>query len=243
MSSERSFSAAGPRDGTTQVPSGVASTSANLHASISAHSLATEYFFEWGRTTTDERVTARAAAPQGTESWVSTTVTGLTPGRSIATGWWQRTRLAPRTASSIGSLRGCDPRVPSRGSTVSPIKAGESAEGRWAVVLTRHGDHDFGRLQGKLWEWRSDRADVGGEDAPAVVLVVDPGPGVEHPGSEGYASVRALQRGEDPVTPVRSATTTARSSLTSLVRASWRDRCAWRSCALETRAKPDRESR
>jgi hypothetical protein len=80
VSPERSFSTTGSPDATTQVPSGVTSTSANLHASIATHSLPTEYFFEWGRTTTKERVTARVAVPQGTESWVSTHLTGLDPG-------------------------------------------------------------------------------------------------------------------------------------------------------------------
>ena len=57
------------------------SRSAHLHASISLRILLpTAYVFEWGRTTTNERVTARAAVPLGTESWVSTPLTGLTPG-------------------------------------------------------------------------------------------------------------------------------------------------------------------
>jgi hypothetical protein len=80
VSPERSFSTWGPPEATTQAPTGVTSTSANLYAVVAPHALPTEYWFEWWRTSPEHQVTSRGTVPSGSSSWVSKTLTGLTPG-------------------------------------------------------------------------------------------------------------------------------------------------------------------
>jgi len=80
VSSERSFSTTGPPDATTEAPTEVTSGSADLHGSVSPHSLPTVYFFQWGRTGALEHTTARREVQQGSATWVSSSVTGLAPG-------------------------------------------------------------------------------------------------------------------------------------------------------------------
>ena len=77
---ERSFSTWGPPEATTQAPGDVTSTSAVLYAVVAPHALPTEYWFEWWRTSPDHQVTSRGVVPQSSSSWVSKTLTGLTPG-------------------------------------------------------------------------------------------------------------------------------------------------------------------
>ena len=76
---ERSFSTWGPPEATTQAPTGVTSTSANLYAVVAPHALPTEYWFEWWRTSPEHQVTARGTVPSVSSAWVSKTLTGLTP--------------------------------------------------------------------------------------------------------------------------------------------------------------------
>ena len=80
VSPERSFSTTGRPDVTTRAPSEVRSTSATLHASVSPHSLPTEYFFEWGASSAYGHATSRVAVPPVTAAWVSRPLTGLAPG-------------------------------------------------------------------------------------------------------------------------------------------------------------------
>jgi hypothetical protein len=79
-SQERSFSTWGPPEATTQAPTGVTSTSANLYAVVAPHALPTEYWFEWWRNGPEHQLTSRGVVPAASSSWVAKTLTGLTPG-------------------------------------------------------------------------------------------------------------------------------------------------------------------
>ena len=80
VSPERSFSTWGPPEATTQAPNNVTSTSATLYAVVAPHALPTEYWFEWWRTSPEHQLTPRGTVPSASSSWVSKTLTGLTPG-------------------------------------------------------------------------------------------------------------------------------------------------------------------
>ena len=77
---ERSFSTTGPPEATTEAPSAVTPTSATLNASLAPHSLPTVSFFEWGPSKPYANRTSRVAVPEATAPWVSTDLSGLTPG-------------------------------------------------------------------------------------------------------------------------------------------------------------------
>jgi hypothetical protein len=74
---------------------------------------------------------------------------------------------------------------------------------------------------------------VGGHDTPAVVVVVNPGPGVPQPRSEWRASERALQRAKEPRnTGAPLDEHAVKSSSMTFVRTCCRERCHWRSSLL-----------